>query len=192
MRFVGCGHTVAAVEDRAYRRVVLGLGSNLGDRTSTILSAVSRLCSSIAPLTYKCSALYETLPVGGPPQGNYLNAAIVLQTNLAGPDILAVAMAVEQAHGRIRRERNGPRTLDIDVLWIEAEVIDSPSLTVPHPRLLERPFALVPLLDVAPDAVDPRSGLAIASNLEALRLEGVCQVAPAPCCGPPHGREGYP
>src|SRR5262245_39837193 len=96
------------------------------------------------------SSLYESPPAGGPPQGDYLNMAVAVETRLAPREVLERALAIERALGRVRPDpvRWGPRTIDIDVLWIDGETIDEPGLTVPHPRLAERAFALRPLLDV--------------------------------------------
>jgi len=147
------------------RRVVIGLGSNLGNRAGTIASAIERLGADPAVRVVATSPLYESEPAGGPPQGDYLNAAVLIETDLSGREILDRALAVERSLGRVRPAPVawGPRTIDLDVLWIEGEVIAEPDLDVPHPRLYERPFALRPLLDVAPDARDPRSGAPLAA-----------------------------
>lgn len=139
------------------RRVVLGLGSNLGDRAATIDAAVAALRADRALFVRSRSPLYETEPAGGPPQGDYLNAALLVVTALPPREVLDRALAVERSLGRVRPDpvRWGPRTIDIDVLWIEGEAVREPGLEVPHPRLVVRPFALRPLLDVAPDAGDP-------------------------------------
>lgn len=142
------------------RRVVLGLGANLGDRTATLRSAVAALRADPAIEVRAVSARYETPPAGGPPQPDYLNSAVLLATALPARALVERALAIEHAHGRVRPDpvRWGPRTLDIDLLWIEGEAVSEPGVTVPHPRLRERTFALRPLLDVAPDARDPLSG----------------------------------
>lgn len=142
------------------RRVVLGLGANLGDRLATLESAVAALGADGGLSILARSHLYETPPAGGPEQPDYLNGALLATTSLGAMEILDRALAVERAHGRVRPDsvRWGPRILDIDVLWIEGEVVQAPGIEVPHPRLRERPFALRPLLDVAPDARDPRTG----------------------------------
>lgn len=142
------------------RRVVLGLGSNLGERAATIDAAVAALRSDRALFVRSRSPLYETPPAGGPPQGDYVNAALLVVTALAPRELLDRALAVERSLGRVRPDpvRWGPRTIDIDVLWIEGEAVHEPGLEVPHPRLTIRPFALRPLLDVAPDASDPTTG----------------------------------
>ncbi|AUX47383.1 2-amino-4-hydroxy-6- hydroxymethyldihydropteridine pyrophosphokinase [Sorangium cellulosum] len=141
------------------RRVVLGLGSNLGDRLGTLRAAVEALGADPALDVLQESPRYESPPAGGPPQGNYVNVAVLLATSLPAREILVRTLAVERSLGRTRPDavRWGPRTIDIDVLWIEGESVAEPDLEVPHPRLCLRAFALRPLLDVAPDARDPRT-----------------------------------
>jgi len=142
------------------RKAVLGLGSNLGDRERNIAAAIHCLarCSGVSFVA--SAAVYETPPAGGPPQGDYLNSAVLVETSLSPRELLSCALEVERSLGRIRPDpvRWGPRTIDIDLLWIEGFALDEPGLVVPHPRLSERPFALRPLLDLVPGAVDPRSG----------------------------------
>src|SRR5262245_31986820 len=135
--------------------VVVGLGGNLGDRETTLASAVSEVAAHGTILAV--SALYETAPVG-PPQPAYLNAATRMETPLSPRTLLESLLAIERRHGRERAEKWGPRTLDLDILWILGAVVDEGDLIVPHPRLRERRFALVPLLDVAPDARHPATG----------------------------------
>jgi 2-amino-4-hydroxy-6-hydroxymethyldihydropteridine diphosphokinase len=118
-------------------------------------SAVEALAARTPVLS--TSAVYETAAVGPPPPA-YLNAAALVRWSGAARELLEVALGIEQRLGRVRRERWGPRTIDLDVLWIEGEVVDEPGLVVPHPELLARPFALVPLLELVPDARDPRTG----------------------------------
>jgi 2-amino-4-hydroxy-6-hydroxymethyldihydropteridine diphosphokinase len=131
------------------RRVLLALGSNLGDRAGHLRDAVAALGDEVVAT----SAVYETPPVGGPEQGPYLNAVVALRTDLPARALLARAHELEAAAGRVRLERWGPRTLDVDVLWIDGEEVDELDLVVPHPRMFERAFVLVPLADVAPDLV---------------------------------------
>jgi 2-amino-4-hydroxy-6-hydroxymethyldihydropteridine diphosphokinase len=119
------------------------------------------------------SRLYETTPVGGPEQNDFVNAAIVLHTDTTAEQLLACTMRLEAAHGRVRKQANGPRTLDLDLLWIDGEQVNLPLLQVPHPRLLQRAFALVPLLEVAPDARDPRSGELLADSLRQVGTAGI-------------------
>jgi 2-amino-4-hydroxy-6-hydroxymethyldihydropteridine diphosphokinase len=137
-------------------RAVVGLGANLGDRLASLRAAVRALSERGA--LEATSHVYETKPVGGPPQGDYLNAAVRISWPAGADDLLDALLAIEQSLGRERRERWGPRLIDLDVLFIEGLAVNSERLIVPHPRLLERPFALVPLLEVMPDASDPTSG----------------------------------
>lgn len=158
--------------------MVIGLGSNLGDRLANLDAAVQQLRADRAIHVLRRSPVYETEPAGGPPQGDYLNAAVLLVTSLDGREVLARALRIERALGRVRstEERWGPRTIDLDVLWIEGESLDEEGLSVPHPRLAERPFAVRPLLDVAPDAADCRTGKPYATvpaaQVELRRFDG--------------------
>jgi 2-amino-4-hydroxy-6-hydroxymethyldihydropteridine diphosphokinase len=147
------------------RRVVIGLGANVGNRRANLDAAVARLRADRDLHVLRLSPIYETPPAGGPPQGDYLNAAVLVVTSLDGASILHRLLGIERALGRDRSAelRWGPRTIDLDLLWIEGEAIADEALDVPHPRLHERSFALRPLLDVAPDAVDVRTGQAFAS-----------------------------
>ena len=128
----------------------------MGDRAATVRGAVRALRDLARVLAV--SRVYETSPVGGPPQGDYLNAAVLLEWELAPETLLEALHGIEAHFGRVRDERWGARTLDLDVLWIEGRVVDTPRLTVPHPRLTERAFALLPLLEIVPGAIDPRTG----------------------------------
>lgn len=130
-------------------RAFMALGSNLGDRRSYLAGAIQRLPDVVA-----VSHLYETDPVGGPPgQGAFLNCVVELRTTRTARELLAAAQAAEASAERVRLERWGPRTLDVDVLLVGDEVIDEPDLVVPHPRMWERGFVLVPLADLAPELV---------------------------------------
>ena len=134
------------------RRAYLGLGSNLGDRLHHLRDAVVTLCE-VGPA--RVSPVYETDPVGGPEdQGRYLNLAVELLTDRSPRDLLGVCHRLEAAAGRVRDVRWGPRTLDVDVLWVEGATVDEPDLVVPHPRLWERRFVLAPLHDLAPELFD--------------------------------------
>lgn len=136
-------------QPRSPVRAFLALGSNLGDRKTYLKHALDRLPDVVA-----VSQVYETDPVGGPPgQGAFLNCVVELRTTRTPRELLGVAQAAEAAAHRIRAERWGPRTLDVDVLLVGDEVVDEPDLTVPHPRMWERGFVLVPLADLAPELV---------------------------------------
>jgi 2-amino-4-hydroxy-6-hydroxymethyldihydropteridine diphosphokinase len=153
---------------------VIGLGANLGDPRSAFRRALGalRLIGEIGAI----SSLYDTIPVGGPPQPRYLNAAARLRTALSARALLDTLLAIERSQGRERRERWGPRPLDLDILWIAGLSVDEPGLTVPHPRLTERAFALLPLLEVAPDATDPRTGRPLRDRVSALDTSGVARL----------------
>jgi 2-amino-4-hydroxy-6-hydroxymethyldihydropteridine diphosphokinase len=143
----------SALEERRKPRIpvraFLALGSNLGDRRAHIAAAVKRLPDVVA-----VSHLYETDPVGGPPgQGAFLNCVVELRTARTPRELLAVAQAAEAAAKRVRVQRWGPRTLDVDVLLVGDETVEEPDLIVPHPRMWERGFVLVPLADLAPELV---------------------------------------
>ena len=130
-------------------RAFLALGSNLGNRRSYLYGAITRLPDVVA-----VSRLYETDPVGGPPgQGAYLNCVVELHTERTPRELLAEAQAAEAAAERVRVQRWGPRTLDVDVLLVGDQVVDEPDLVVPHPRMWTRGFVLVPLADLAPELV---------------------------------------
>jgi 2-amino-4-hydroxy-6-hydroxymethyldihydropteridine diphosphokinase len=135
----------------ALKTVYLAFGSNLGDRASTIARAIALLAArGVAPLAR--SPLYETDPVTPDPQPDYLNAVVRAETTLSPPALLALCLEVEQALGRRRPAGRtlAPREIDVDLLLYGVEVIaEPPSLIVPHPRLLERPFVRIPLGDVA-------------------------------------------
>ncbi len=132
-------------------RAYLGLGSNLGDRLGHLQLAVDHLAATDGVTVVAVSAVYETDPVGGPVQDDYLNAVVAVDTTLTPAALLGVAHAAEAAAARVRAERWGPRTLDVDVLRFDELVSDDPALTLPHPRMAARAFVLAPLHDVAPD-----------------------------------------
>lgn len=155
-------------------RAFLGLGSNMGDRLHYLRDAVATL-AEVGPT--RVSPVYETAPVGGPEdQGPYLNLAVELRTDRSPRDLLGVCHRLEAAAGRVRDVHWGPRTLDVDVLWVEGTTVDEPDLVVPHPRMWERRFVMAPLHDLAPDlfdqaAVDTSEGF-VASVGELDTLQG--------------------
>lgn len=129
----------------------LGLGSNLGDREAMLRAAIAALDATPDVRVTAVSSLYETPPWGPVPQGPYLNACVALDTTLSPRELLTLCLAIERDHGRERAIRWGPRTLDIDVLLYGDEAIDEEGLIVPHPRMTERAFVLVPLAEIAPE-----------------------------------------
>ncbi len=144
--------------------VFLGLGSNLGDREAAIAEALERLAARGFRTTLR-SSLWLTAPVGGPPQGMFLNAVAGGETALEPEALLEACLATERDLGRVRAEKNGPRTIDVDLLFYGRERRDSPGLVLPHPRLHERRFGLAPLAEIAPGLVHPVLGLTAAELL---------------------------
>jgi 2-amino-4-hydroxy-6-hydroxymethyldihydropteridine diphosphokinase len=131
-------------------RAVLGLGSNLGDRAATLHAAVDGLAAETRVVAV--SAIFETTPMGGLPQPDYYNAVVIVDTDRSAAELLELAHRLESAAARVRLERWGPRTQDVDLLAYEGVRSDDPELTLPHPRAHERAFVLLPWLDVDPDA----------------------------------------
>ncbi len=132
-------------------RAFLSLGSNLGDRRALLRDAIDSLPDVVA-----VSPVYETAPVGGPEQDNFLNLVVQLDTELTPTQLLGVCHRIESSAERVRDVRWGPRTLDIDIIWMDGVQMDEERLTIPHPRWKERRFVLAPLRDLAPDLVSER------------------------------------
>ena len=152
---------------------VIGMGANLGARLQSMRQGAAQIASFCE--VSAVSALYETFPVG-PSQPLFLNAALRIQCAVEPEALLTRLLAIEHGLGRTRIQRWGPRTLDLDILWILNTSHVSASLVVPHPHLTERCFAILPLLDVAPSAVDPTTGTSYASFLSGLDCSGVSRV----------------
>jgi 2-amino-4-hydroxy-6-hydroxymethyldihydropteridine diphosphokinase len=133
----------------------LGLGSNVGDRLATLQHAVDLLGEDPGIQVRRSSRVWETDPVGGPEQPDFLNAVVEVDTDLEPLDLLAVVDRVEATLGRFRDVHWGPRTIDIDILLIDDLVLGGDRLTVPHPRMHERAFVIAPLLELIPDPVLP-------------------------------------
>ena len=131
-------------------RAFLSLGSNLGDRQRFLADAVEALGGWVRAV----SPVYETDPVGGPDQGRFLNLVVELDVDVDARALLAVCHRLESAAQRVRTQRWGPRTLDVDIIWMDGVAMDEPDLQIPHPRWSERTFVLAPLADLAPELVD--------------------------------------
>jgi 2-amino-4-hydroxy-6-hydroxymethyldihydropteridine diphosphokinase len=159
----------------------LGLGSNLGDRLANLQAAVDAVGAASGVRAVASSRVWETTPVGGPSQPDYLNAVLRIETDLSPRELLAVCRTVEDDLGRVRRERWGARTIDVDVLLVDDLVVDEQDLVVPHPRIAERAFVVLPLLELDPDPVLPDG-----RHLSDLRLDtdGAAPCAPPLVVGP--------
>jgi 2-amino-4-hydroxy-6-hydroxymethyldihydropteridine diphosphokinase len=159
-------------------KAYIGLGSNLGDRMATLRTAIERF-ESLGRVT-SVSSLYKTEPVGYLEQPSFLNAVVALETALAPADLLRALLGIERDLGRARSFPNAPRTLDLDLLLVDNVILDTPELTLPHPRQHGRAFVLVPLAEIAPQVVHPGSGKTMQELLRALPDQGGVEVyAPA-------------
>lgn len=201
------GRPLSAVREwvgltRIERFAFLGLGSNLGDRLEYLQRAVDLLHADERTRVDAVSSVYETAPVGGPEQDAFLNLAVRVATRRTPLRLLALCHAVEARLGRVREVRWGPRTIDVDILLYGDETISRPCLEIPHPRLADRAFALIPLIEVAPGqrlpATEDRPEQSLTTTLARLApVEGITAVGsqvrhpderPAASRPPPGGR----
>ena len=132
--------------------VYLGLGSNLGDRRKNIQQAIEELKQSGFAVE-KISTVIETDPVGGPPQGKFLNAVLKGQTELPPEELLQKMQSIEKKLGRVKTIANGPRIIDVDILLYDQIAVHTPTLIIPHPRMLTRDFVMNPLKEIAPQLI---------------------------------------
>jgi 2-amino-4-hydroxy-6-hydroxymethyldihydropteridine diphosphokinase len=160
------------------RTAYLGLGSNVGDRLATLQRAVDGLHATEGLAILRSSRIYETEPVGGPPQPRYLNAVLEARTSLGARELLDACRRVERSLGRERLVRWGPRTIDIDILTYGEERIDDPDLVIPHPRMHQRAFVLAPLLELDADPPLPAGVRLASSRLGPEQLSGIRVAAP--------------
>lgn len=157
--------------------VVVGLGGNLGDVRQHFCLALQEL-REVSP-SGRVASLYQSAPIG-PPQAPFLNSAVVIHWCRDLPSLLTELLRIEQLADRKRTQRWGPRTLDLDLLWASRRFFRSSSLTVPHPRLLERRFALEPLIELIPGALDPRTNSALGPVLASLKKQELGKVSANP------------
>ena len=156
----------------ARHQAVLSVGSNLGDRLGTLQGCVQAIGGLASTDVLAISPVYETAPVGGPAQPDYLNAVLAVRTALDPRALLAATQGIEADFGRVRAERFGPRTLDIDIISYDGEVSDDPVLILPHPRAHERAFVLAPWHDIDQAASLPGRG-PVSALLAGLGRDGV-------------------
>lgn len=153
-------------------RAFLGVGSNEGDRRAHLAQAARAIEAAPGVALLRRSSAWETAPVG-PPQADFLNAALELETVLSAGALLQLLQRVEAAAGRVRRERWGPRTLDLDLLLYGEERVEEPGLTVPHPALAQRAFVLAPLAELCPERLVPGTGRSVGELLAACPAQGL-------------------
>jgi 2-amino-4-hydroxy-6-hydroxymethyldihydropteridine diphosphokinase len=165
------------------RAGVIGLGANLGRALATLTQATEQI-AEFAPIR-AYSRVYQSAPVGRRQQPDFLNAAVRIETSIDPATLVALLHQIERRLGRVRRQRWGPRVLDLDLLWMAGVRLDRRDLTLPHPRLEQRAFALLPLSEVAPDAREPRFGrpyTCFTGDVQGQRLRPIR--APLPWLGP--------
>jgi len=149
-------------------RAFIGLGANLGDREASIRAALEAIAAMPDTDLVRVSSLYDTEPVGEVDQPNFLNAVALVDTELDPRQLLWNLMLVEKKLGRVRTQRWGPRTIDLDLLLFGDEIIEDPDLRVPHPEIIRRSFVLVPLVELEPRLVHPGTGETMAAHLSRL------------------------
>jgi 2-amino-4-hydroxy-6-hydroxymethyldihydropteridine diphosphokinase len=157
------------------RRTVIAMGSNLGDRLDYLQGGLDGLFDTPRISFLAVSPVYQTAPVGGPEQPDYLNAVVIAETTMPAQAVLERCLSLEDAFGRVRDERWGPRTLDLDLIIYGDEVSNGPGLTLPHPRAHERAFVLAPWHDADPQAQLPGYG-PVADLLAALGTDGIVRL----------------
>ena len=158
--------------------VFIGVGSNLGDKVGNCRRAVEVILADGRNRIVQCSPLYQTEPVGKKEQDWFINGVFAMETSMEPAELLEFLLGVEKMMGRVRTERWGPRVIDLDILLFGQEVINEEALRIPHPRLHERRFVLVPLRDIAPDLMHPLLGKTISQILA--ELPGEEKVFPLP------------
>lgn len=154
------------------KRSAIALGSNLGDSLTILKDSLNILAQTPGIVLLAHSSWYQTEPVG-PPQPDYINGCAVLDVQLTPQELLKTLLRIEAQLGRVRQQRWGPRTVDLDLLLFDDLILETPTLQVPHPRMKERAFVLVPLAEIAPNWIEPVSGKAIAQLVQRVDCSGV-------------------
>jgi 2-amino-4-hydroxy-6-hydroxymethyldihydropteridine diphosphokinase len=160
----------------------IALGSNLGDSSQILTGAIATLQQQPQIDVQRVSHWYLTAPVGGPPQPDYWNGCAIIVTSYRPLELLAQLLWIEQQFGRVRRERWGPRSLDLDLIFYGEEIWTSAELHVPHPRMRDRAFVLLPLAEIAPHWRDPVTQQTVAALCAAVDTQGVKRIEPACHC----------
>lgn len=150
-------------------KAYIGLGSNLGDRHGNIEAALCCLDEAEETRILRVSKLMETDPVGRPPQDKFVNGVAEIETEFSPEELLEELLAIESKLGRVRKAKWGPRVIDLDLLFYEHRVIDSPDLKLPHPLIVARAFVLAPLAELAPELVHPVTGKTVHEHLKLLK-----------------------
>ena len=158
-------------------RCAIALGANLGDPEKTLEAAIHTLNQTPQIRVEACSSWYLTKAIG-PPQPDYINGCAILQTDMAPLQLMRTLLDVENQFGRVRRERWGARTLDLDLLLFDDVILDSPDLVIPHPRMGDRAFVLIPLAEIAPNWIEPVSKSPISVLVQKVDQTGVRQAHP--------------
>lgn len=153
----------------------IALGSNLGDSLTIVQSALETLATTPNIRLQITSSWYQTAPVG-PPQPDYINGCAILQVQMPPESVLATLLEIEAQFGRTRQVRWEPRSLDLDLLLYNDLILDTPTLQIPHPRMRDRAFVLVPLAEIAPTWIEPVSGKAIIELVQAVDCSGVARL----------------
>jgi 2-amino-4-hydroxy-6-hydroxymethyldihydropteridine diphosphokinase len=156
---------VAGYTEATPKRSAVALGSNMGDSQKILEAAIETLAKTPGILLEARSNWYQTKAIG-PPQPDYLNGCVTLQVEILPHELLEILLGIEQQFGRVRQERWGPRIIDLDLLLYDDIIVDTPNLQIPHPRMRDRAFVLVPLAETAPDWVEPVSGYVIKELLK--------------------------
>jgi 2-amino-4-hydroxy-6-hydroxymethyldihydropteridine diphosphokinase len=157
------------------KQAAIGLGSNLGDSLTILKTALDILNNTPGIVINAISSWYQTVPIG-PPQPNYINGCVLLEVQQTPQELLEILLGIETQLGRVRQERWGARTLDLDILLIDDLILNTSNLVIPHPAMTERGFVLVPLAEIAPHWIHPVMGKSISSLINTINISGVSPI----------------
>jgi 2-amino-4-hydroxy-6-hydroxymethyldihydropteridine diphosphokinase len=157
------------------KQAAIGLGSNLGDSLTILKTALDILNNTPGIVINAISSWYQTVPIG-PPQPNYINGCVLLEVQQTPQELLEILLGIETQLGRVRQERWGARTLDLDILLIDDLILNTSNLVIPHPAMTERGFVLVPLAEIAPHWIHPVMGKSISILINTINISGVSPI----------------